>query len=190
MGPRTRTFIALPLEQATVKKVARLIDELQPVVPKVRWVRRENLHVTLAFLGDVETTQIPALCSAVQAAANSHSSFALTPHGLGAFPNLTRPSTLWIGFSSGTEPTAELQKSIVDALEPFGYRREERPFVPHLTIGRIRSRSRLPGEASARFAALADWEAPVSQATEVLIMGSELGPAGPTYTVLGRAPLG
>ena len=189
MKLRTRTFVALPLEPATVKKVARLIDGLRPLVPAVRWVRSENLHVTLAFLGDVQTTEIPAVCAAVNDAAAGHSAFTLTPHGLGAFPNLARPSTLWIGFSSGTAETVDLHDSLVTALEPFGYRREDRPFVPHLTVGRLRSRSRLATDVGARFADLADWEGPVSRASEVLVMGSELRPSGPAYTVLGRAPL-
>jgi RNA 2',3'-cyclic 3'-phosphodiesterase len=139
----------------------------------------------MLFLGDVRSNDLPDLCRAVAGAAKKHAPFALRSAGLGAFPNLRRPRTLWVGVTDGGAEVRALHADLEDALFELGrYRREARPFTPHVTLGRVK------GEGGPQLPAKADaWTAGVTQVREVLVMSSELRPDGPTYTVLGRGKL-
>lgn len=183
-----RTFVAVDIAPSVASRVARLIAELQSSRASVKWVGDKNLHLTLQFLGDVESLQIPAVCDAVQSAAAVVDPFELVCGGVGAFPDLRRPRTLWVGVQNGAEEMGELQRHIEKALAPLGFRPEARQYHPHLTIGRVKQ-----GPASELAAALQEHESFQAGSTlisEAIVYSSELSREGPTYTALARAALG
>jgi 2'-5' RNA ligase len=153
----------------------------------VKWVETANLHLTLLFLGEVEDRELAAICRATTAVAGKIDRFTLTLEGVGSFPNMRRPRVLWVGVGDGKEAVLALHAALENELLELGcYRREARPFTPHLTLGRVNSDE--GGEALVT--ALADQSAWLGGETtigEVLIMSSELKRDGPVYTVLGRA---
>jgi 2'-5' RNA ligase len=185
---RIRTFIAIGITPDVRRAAEKLIDLLRPVTADVKWVAPENLHWTLQFLGDVDELEIPAVCTAVSTAAAQIEVFDLQVRGVGAFPSADRPHTIWLGAGAGSQAIIALQKAIEKKLKHLGYRGEERRFVPHITLGRTGRKSR-PRPLVRELTALAEYDGGTMLVQEVAIYASQLGPTGPTYAVLGRAPL-
>lgn len=185
----TRTFLALTLDAEPLRACSRLIAHLRYRVDGVRWIPADNLHVTLAFLGDVVAREIPELCDAVAEVCARHHPFELGLAGMGAFPDLRRPRVLWIGVDHGVTESARLEESLSRRLASFGYRRENRAYVPHLTIGRIKGNLRWKSSADKTLAELATWTGGTSEVMDVKVMSSELSPSGPKYRTLATCGL-
>ena len=187
---RVRTFLAIELSPPVKARVVALQESLAAAVPDVKWVEPDNLHLTLLFLGEVDERDLLAVCRATQAAVADLPAFALSVEGVGAFPNARRPRVFWTGIGTGREEV----KAVHDALEPplldLGcYRREERQYTPHITLGRAKGDRPAEGFAAVLHQHPA-WHGGESPVDEVCVMSSQLTPRGPVYAILGRAPLG
>jgi 2'-5' RNA ligase len=187
--PRTRTFLALGLDRPIRDQLVRLQESLGRAGAEVKWVEPQNLHVTLLFLGEVDDREIPAVCRVAIQACAAHAAFPLTVEGVGCFPNPRRPRVLWAGVGEGAPEVSALHDALEPPLLDLGcYRKEERRYTPHITLGRVKSDRPVDALALA-LAKKADWSAGQEVVREVLVMGSELRSDGPEYTVLGRAKL-
>ncbi len=185
---RTRTFVGVDIGSDIRARVASLQKKLAAIEPDVKWTETENLHITLCFLGEVDDREIPTVCRLVQGAAKGHAPFPMTVETVGAFPHLRTPRILWVGVNDGADVLTALHDGLEPGFEGLGYRREERRYKPHVTLGRVRGDKTGPKLAAA-LAAQANWHAGETTVQEILVMGSHLGPQGPRYTVLGRAKL-
>ncbi len=107
---------------------------------KVRWTRPENVHLTLKFLGDIREEVLNDLCAALEETCRHHAPFDVGLTGLGAFPSARRARILWAGVGAGSERLCSLATDVDAAFAPLGFEREGRPYVPHLTLGRVRGR--------------------------------------------------
>ena len=194
-----RAFIAieLPLE------VRQRLDEISQTLQTrcfemggkstrraVRWVPAENIHLTLKFLGEVSSGSVQELARMLRVEAVRHPSFQISVNGIGTFPNIRRPRVIWAGSEVPPELTT-LQEAIETGTRALGYPSEERPFSPHLTLGRVSQ------NASSREVGL------ISQALSELNVGSlgemvvrdfhlfqsDLRPSGAVYTSLHTFPL-
>ncbi len=170
-------------------RASQLIGRIDSTSAKVKWVDPENLHLTLKFLGDVDLLEIPKLCEAVADAVVDLPPFEIEARGAGAFPDLHHPRTVWLGMGRGTEEMVELHDAVERSLATLGFRREQRRFRPHLTLGRVRGGG--PGivELAESLAEQADFAGGVSSVEEAVVFSSELGRNGPAYEVLATAPL-
>src|SRR5262249_34013783 len=185
---KLRTFIALPLDDALRRRVVARQQDLAEAGSEIKWVEPENLHVTLLFLGEVDALEVVEVCRAVRGVAAATEPFTLTAAGVGAFPNLRRPRTLWIGVEEGREELVALHDQIEDALLKLGaYRREEREFTPHITLGRINGDATSALREALKDAA--EWHGGTQPVREVHVMSSELTPDGPRYNVVSREKL-
>ena len=187
--PRTRTFIGLDVGDDIRTRAAALQEELAAVAD-VKWVEPHNLHVTLLFLGEVDDRELVGVCRLVSAAARREPPFPLRVSGVGAFPTPRRPKTLWAGITDGADTLVRLYAALEQPLLDLGaYRREERAFTPHLTLGRVKADAdahQLAAELPKRLA----WDGGRTLIDEVIVYTSELRRDGPEYTVVGRGPLG
>lgn len=184
---RIRTFVAIETTPATRRAARQLIDVLRrDSDADVRWVTPETIHCTLKFLGDVPEIEIPSLCTTVAAAVAPFTPFHLEYHGLGAFPNLARPHTLWVGAREGVEPCRCLHEALDQALFELGFARERRRFRPHLTIGRVRQGADRLAE---RLREKADFLLGDERVEAVTVFASYLDDTGPTHEVLAQAAL-
>jgi 2'-5' RNA ligase len=132
-----RLFIALDLPDQVRHAIAELIAKLQPKSRTARWIKPENLHITLKFIGHVGNEKL----SPIQAALSSiHTAQPIELHfrGMGFFPNERRPRAFWCGITSSAN-LAELAANIDRALVPLDIDAETRPFTPHLTLARFKS---------------------------------------------------
>lgn len=187
--PKTRTFIAVDALDAVQIAALSAIDLLRPAAPDVKWVEPDNLHWTMQFLGDLSDQDMAEVCLRVPRAVAQHDAFELSAEGVGAFPSIQRPRTIWLGAGQGANRLAALHSSIDDALAPLGFRRDSRQFTPHVTLGRVGRTGHAGPDVAERLASLADFDGGVMEVAEVLVYASELSREGPTYTVLARAPL-
>jgi RNA 2',3'-cyclic 3'-phosphodiesterase len=189
----TRAFVALLLDEAMRASVGAEIDRLRPLSRVVAWVPTANLHLTLRFLGERSDEQLGLVEAALVEAAAVTAPFALTLHGLGAFPGLERPRILWVGIADGALPAREVQARVETALERRGIARERQAWHPHLTIGRIFDerawrreaglplRQALAAAARRSFGSLA--------VSRIALMRSDLSPQGARYRELASAEL-
>src|SRR6266446_3188465 len=130
-----RLFVALEIPSTVRKNLAELLKSLRSMSPQTRWVRPENLHVTLKFIGEVPETRLAAIRSAL-AGARSDQPVALDFRGLGFFPNEKHPRVFWAGIE--TSPNLKtLAADIDEATERLSIPREKPPFSPHLTLARF-----------------------------------------------------
>ncbi len=156
----------------------------------MKWVAAENLHLTIKFLDEVAMKEIPRVCDAVARAATSAKPFDLEIRGAGAFPTAARPKTIWLGAGGGEEQMAALFAALETLLANLGFRKEPRRFVPHLTLGRVRSGGPAVAPLGALLQKRADFFAGASRIERLAVFSSELTPQGPIYTPLSYAPLG
>jgi len=188
-----RAFIAIELPDEIRKGLVELRKELQRDEHRfVKWVDPEAIHLTLKFLGNVPAGRVTEIARAIEVATKATAPFELEVSGLGVFPHLRQVRVLWVGIGGDVDRLKELQRGIDTELAALGFAREDRPFVPHLTLARVRqgaspSERRSLGEL-VRTAVFDDrYEAKVET---VSLMGSELTPAGAIYSRLVEVRLG
>lgn len=164
--------------------IATFIDELRGLGAGVRWTRGANLHLTMRFLGDrVPATTIPMLAAALDKIASITEPFPLVARGTGAFPDLARPRVIWIGL--GGEPLIRLADRVESAVRDCGFPPGDRPFVPHLTIGRVRDRRGWVGIRDA-LAIAADRNFGCSLIDSMILYRSILGRESSTYEAIAH----
>lgn len=191
-GPRKlRAFIALKTPREWDGKLADLQRDLKFKFGSgaFRWVKPEQIHITLRFFGWINVTQVDELARLLSPICSAHRSFTLTCESLGAFPNIRRPRVLWAGLKGDLNEAATLQSEIAAATDNFGDTAEDRPFKPHLTLARLKEPDRrqitdLEHAISRGFQMDHPWEV-----TELLLMQSHLSPNGSTYETLATFPL-
>ncbi len=191
MAELIRTFIAIELTPATRRILADAVSDLKGrTEANVRWVNPGNVHLTLKFLGNVDAAVIPSLVKSVQAAVGDSGPFRLALGNLGAFPNPARARVVWVGLEGAVDALLDLQRRVEQVATAMGLAEEQRPFAPHLTLGRVSNNP--PTHRASLAAALRRGAAPLVggfDAEEVVVMRSDLRPTGAVYTPLGRASL-
>jgi 2'-5' RNA ligase len=177
------------ISSETRTRAGQLIGRLDTPEAKIKWVEPHNLHLTLKFLGDVDLLEVPQLCQAVTDAVVDLPPFEIEARGAGAFPDAQHPRTVWLGVDRGSEEMIELHDAVERSLAPLGFRREQRRFRPHLTIGRVRGGGPGLRTLADKLVLEGDFAGGVSSVDEIVVFSSELGRDGPTYEVLATAPL-
>jgi 2'-5' RNA ligase len=187
-----RLFIAVELdldeELLSLQKQMQAFDRDRTI----RWTAIDSIHLTLKFLGETPANRQAAITAAMTEATKGHKPFGLTLEGTGCFPNTRKPRIVWAGLGGEIKALHTLRDAVERTVSPLGYPTEDRPFSPHLTLGRARQ------EASA--AALAALGAQIEklhvgklaawQVEGISLMRSELKSSGAVYTQLAYAALG
>ncbi len=182
-----RTFIAIEIPDAIKAELAKLQSELRRTGADVGWTNPDNIHLTLRFLGEVGERQVESLKKLCAQIATEFSPFALQLGDTGYFPNFRQPRVLWVGLDGNTEIAAKLQKRLETELVALGFDREDKPFKPHLTIGRVKSGKNIKLlMAKADMVRLPQLSFEIG---ELVLFKSELHPAGAQYTALAKSKL-
>jgi 2'-5' RNA ligase len=188
-----RAFVAVLLDEAIRRSVATQIDRLRPLSKAVAWVPPHNLHLTLRFLGDQTEAQLAEVVPALEEAASGVPTFTLSLRGLGAFPGLEHPRTLWVGVSEGGPEVQRLQARVAETLERHGVPIEARAWQAHVTIGRISDDKhwRREGMAELRSAVIrgAATALGTMHVNSIALMRSDLYTSGARYTGIASMPL-
>lgn len=178
-----RSFLAFPVSSVLKEQLKPILNDLQATQADVKWVKLENIHLTLKFLGDVKTGDLEGISSVLRERCRSFHPISSYLCGIGAFPDMRHPQIVWAALD---DPDKEIQTMVgvlEGDLEKFKIAKESRPFKPHLTLGRVRSSARLKDL----------WEAlqqiTIADKTQerlerIILYKSTLTPQGPIYEVL------
>lgn len=180
-----RTFVAIDLPSRLQEALSGLEKELQEARAPVTWVKPERIHLTLKFLGDVAPERIPEIQKILDEVAQSASPFRVEPAGCGAFPTLKQMRVIWVGLQGEGTALSCLQQAVEEAMVQLGFKREERPFKPHLTLGRVKGRQHLR-LLQELLLERQSFKAEAFDVTELVLYKSELRPEGARYTPLFR----
>ena len=190
-GGLLRLFVAVELGEDVARSLAALQLELrQQGLEELRWVRPEQVHLTLKFLGETPAEKVAAIRAALAQAVEGVAPHRLCLDGLQTFGDRRGPQVLWLDLQGEVADLARLQRRVDEALEPVGFTRERREFVAHLTLARVRPQS-ARAMARALDAALAAVRPPQGEVEvrEIALMRSVLGAGGPIYDRLASFPL-
>ena len=181
-----RVFCAVELPGDVRERVGVYVAGLREKFPHVRasWERPEKLHLTLKFLGEIKPARVDELNAAAERAAARVSTFHIKLSGAGAFPPRGPARVLWLGVADEAGGLAALQRHLEDECAAEGFPREYRPYSPHLTLARLRTPAGVRPLAEHHRAS--SIETPPFAVSDLVVMRSELGPAGSRHTPLSR----
>ena len=141
-----RTFLALDPPEEILREIGRVQNRLQKVIRgDLRWVRPEAIHLTLKFFGAISGNDVANISAVAGKAAAEVRPFDLAIGGAGVFPDPHRPRIIWLGMSGDAARLVNFQQGMERTLRKIGFPGEERPFRPHLTLGRIKIPKGLTG---------------------------------------------
>lgn len=189
-----RAFFAVDLTSGVRGRIARVLSSARALLADepVRWVRLEILHLTLRFLGETAPVTLEQVRQAASESAASWRPFELEVKGLGCFPDPRRPRVIWVGANDASGELQTIAEDLERIAREAGFAAEERPFSPHLTVGRIKDR--LSSEGGRRLAEFLDRSASeilgIVPVQSIDLLKSDLKPPGPSYTRLARLALG
>jgi|WetSurMetagenome_2_1015567.scaffolds.fasta_scaffold441858_2 RNA 2',3'-cyclic 3'-phosphodiesterase len=181
-----RTFIALPLPSDLASSVASIQNQLIASGAEVKWEHSDKFHITLKFLGDIESSIVPQITDALKETVGSFPRFDLSYVRLGGFPNIDHPRVVWIG-TSESQQIFRLQERVEQVCSSFGFAKEDRTFHAHITLGRLKGNLNLE-RLTASLKSIT-FEPLLARCSELHFMRSELRPTGSVYTLLHSIPL-
>ena len=184
-----RLFVAAEIPEALRRRLLLIQAGLRDLPLRVRWVRMEAMHLTFSFLGEVPSSRLQPITEAIgQEDALPVRPFRLEARGIGTFPPQGRPRVIWAGLLGDLEAAARLKSALDAALEPLGFRPEDRAFKPHLTLGRV-AEGRAGGEWRSALDALAAEAFGAFEVGALVLFESRLLPEGAQYSALKQFPL-
>ena len=186
-----RLFVAIEMGPAIAEAGAELIDELRRRVrqyaphARVTWVAPERLHLTVRFIGQADETLTQAILAALSPPLDVHP-FELSVENIGAFPGRGAPRVLWAGLTRGRDGVLQVERAVSQRLDSL-VTRDERPYNPHLTLGRVKDPAGL--QSAALFRDLATSVLGTVHVEAITLFESRLSPKGATYVPLQRTAL-
>jgi 2'-5' RNA ligase len=183
---QVRSFISIDLEdQQILTRIASILSSLQALGGDLKPVDRENIHLTLKFLGNVSTPRLAEVKSSLQQL--TFPAFTAEIKGAGAFPNLNHMNVIWVGVNEGWSRVEQIYEQVEKLLSSLGFRRENRPFSPHITIARVRS-GRKRDEIANFLGHLSEESFGTITVDRVRLKQSILSSSGPKYSTLLEVP--
>ena len=184
-----RSFLAFELPEPIRKIVTRVSEEIRKSALDVRWVRPEFIHLTVVFMGDIQSEQISSMGDPLKAVCSNHAPFRISLKPMGCFPNTRNPRVIWLGIDGDIERMSQFRDDLQQALSPFGIKEEERAFRPHLTLGRFKKPGKRQTELEQFLETYRDLASPSCTLGELVLFRSDLKPGGAVYTKMLSWPL-
>jgi 2'-5' RNA ligase len=186
MPPNIRTFIALELPPSVISLLTKVQEDLKSTRLRAKWVRPENIHLTLKFLGNINPTDIDKISGAMMDAVDDFGAINLVAEGVGVFPGLKRPRVIWIGLGGQIQSLFAMQRVLEDNLAGLGFKKEKRSFKGHLTLGRFRQTVN-PNTIRQIMREYANLYSEEFTARRIILFKSDLKPTGAVYSQLRQA---
>lgn len=184
----SRLFIAIETEDFLKTELKKIQNTLKKSSANVKWVKPENIHLTLKFLDETPDDKINSITEILNETAGQFSPFDCTINHLGAFPNPEYPEIIWIGIEQNREKIKEIALQLEEKLEQIGFKKESREFSAHITLGRLHTSA----HSLLLSAAIRDYKLPLSlgqMIKEITLFQSTLTSQGPVYEILKKARL-
>ena len=190
-APISRLFIAALVPAAIKETIMSMITELRGVSgDDVRWISEKNLHITLKFFGEVKSEKLPAMRLALREASARHSPFSLELSNIGTFGGREGLRVMWVSVAGEILRLEALTADMNVAYSVLNFERDQRPFKPHLTFGRVRdnvsTRRRAELEVAVGKVEMSDllW-----RINAVSLIRAARTPKGPTYEIIETVDL-
>ena len=185
-----RCFIAIHLPDEIKTQISTFLDELRKLSKEVRWVNVDNLHLTLKFLGEIESARVDKIKENLSPLCQEFSKFTLKIAGTGCFPNRRKPRVFWLGMEQSKEnPLFSMHKWIETNLENLGFEKEKRRFSPHLTLGRVRAKHTVDFTYLFNHMDSIPFTPVDLDVENISFMQSRLKPTGAEYSIIESYPL-
>ncbi|HAM38118.1 MAG TPA: RNA 2',3'-cyclic phosphodiesterase [Elusimicrobia bacterium] len=183
-----RLFIAVSIGEENKNKIFDIQSVLKRSCVDVKWIEKDNLHLTLKFLGEVAEDNLDSVKESIRRAVAEFKRFQINLESIGVFPNEKSPRVLWMGINKGEVELKNISQNLEGSLEELGFKKETREFSAHLTIGRFRSNS----EKEKLFKIIEKFqnENIIESVNVVYLIKSTLSPKGPAYDVIEEYQLG
>ena len=185
MSETFRAFIAIDLPESVRSFLSKAQEALKLYGFRVKWVRPQNIHLTLKFLGNTATADSDKIAAAMALAARNCPVVSLAAKGVGVFPDVRRPRVIWAGLDGQLEVLANLQQTLDAHLADLGFPGETRAFKSHLTLGRVKGKIAAAGMKAA-IDKLKEFESESFEINQFILFKSELRPSGAVYTQVRR----
>lgn len=183
-----RAFIAVEIDLQTKQKISNLVSSLEKSNADVKWITKEQMHLTLKFLGNVEQSKIQEISNVLKSIADNFKPFSISLSNIGGFPNLDHPRVIWVAINKNAGILKNIAEKIDLELEKSGLKKDSREFKSHLTLGRVRSSKNMAALIKlikeTAFSSENDFNI-----TKLILFRSALTPKGATYTVLSKNKL-
>jgi len=186
-----RLFIAIEISEEILNALAWMQSHLKYAGADVKWVEKDNIHLTLKFLGEVKEEKVGEIKAILDDVAKGFTPFDMTVKGIGAFPKIDFPKVIWAGLDKGANESKELAEVIDNRLSNIGFQRESRPFAAHLTIGRVKSPKNKDALKEKIISINNDVRNTICEIRieSLFLIQSTLTPNGPLYTKLHESRL-
>lgn len=165
-----RSFIGIPLNNVTKEEIFKLY----PNIKNLKYTKKENLHITVKFLGEIQEKSIENIKNAIIESCDGITQFKISCNRLSAFPSLTSARVIWVNVIEGGNIIEKIYKKLENLLMKIGFEKEKRKYIPHITIARTKNSVDITDF-------LQKFEIN-SMATEIVLYKSDLKPDGPVYT--------
>jgi 2'-5' RNA ligase len=183
---QVRSFVSIDLEDRKILSgIESIMSSLSSLGGDLKPVERQNIHLTLKFLGNVSATKLEEVKSALSQV--SFPPFSVEIQGAGAFPNLKRMNVIWVGIGEGWSQVELIYEQTEKLLHQLGFSRETRAFSPHITVARVKS-GRKRDEIAAFLGHLTDESFGTFTVEQIRLKQSILSPSGPKYSTLFEVP--
>jgi len=184
-----RSFLAFELPEQIKDTVSRVSGEIKKTHLDVRWVKVDNIHLTVVFMGSIQRDLLDHMGPLMGKICRNFGPFHISLKGVGVFSNRRNPRVLWIGLDGDMERMSRFRDALQKDLEPFGIKEEKKRFNPHLTLGRFRKGAKTGAPLDAILEKYEDLTSPTGLLSELILFKSDLKPGGAVYTKLNAWPL-
>ncbi|MEJ2543430.1 MAG: RNA 2',3'-cyclic phosphodiesterase [Calditrichaceae bacterium] len=188
MSEEIRSFVAIELPDEIKSQIESYISELRKFAPKLKWVRKNSLHITLKFLGNQTPQKVENVIDTLLPLRDHCEPFEIQTKNIGAFPNQNRPRVIWLGIEAHPrELFFQAHGWIEEKMHDIGFEKEQRKFSPHLTLARIK----FPTDLRELWNFVEEHSFPVQSISvkEIVLMRSILKPSGAEYRQIQKYPL-
>jgi len=182
-----RSFIALEIPENVQRDVYLLNENIPSDSARIKWVKKENIHLTLLFLGEIVEDALPQIKESISTVAGKHNSFSMSLQNIGVFPNFRRPRVIWVGVSPESKDSiVNIEGDLANALT-FLRLDTRKGFTPHITFGRIKS---VYNSTSLKMSIESiSFNTELFPVKEITLFKSVLKPDGAVYTPISKFPL-
>ena len=184
-----RSFLAFELPVEIKSEITSISGQLKKKGLPVRWVKPDNIHLTLAFLGSVEEDKIVDIADKITMQVKDCPQPEVRLNGIGVFPDLKRPRVIWVGLDGDIMILSILRNKLQNGLKGIGFKPEKRPFKPHLTLGRFKNSLVKDPKIKEAIAEHYHAKGDLYYLKELVLFKSDLRPKGPIYTKMNVWPL-
>lgn len=183
-----RAFIAISLPPRIRELVVEVQERFHECGKTLSWIKPENVHLTVRFLGNISEEKVPAIGEAIKKGIADTHPFRMEIDEIGVFPNLKYPRVIWLGVEEATHTLIDLENRISDEMETLGFEREERKFTPHITLGWVKTYKKKNKIIEIIQSQGKIYGAEIAMES-VELYRSDLKPTGAVHTVLSRFSL-